>query len=75
MIPTPTPWPTPGPALVDLPEWRVWTFADDAVGAWNRFGGERTQMIQWLVIVIIVVVATLIFAALIRRLSNEGEQE
>ncbi|MBK8028193.1 MAG: hypothetical protein IPK17_01520 [Chloroflexi bacterium] len=46
--PTPTPMPAAVAPPINVPTWNVWQFADDAVGAWNRFGSTPTQVIQGL---------------------------
>ena len=77
-IPTPTPWATPSAPLITMPDmanFRIWSYADEAVAWWNRAGSSATQVIQIAVVLVIVVAGTLFIAKLVRSLSDENESE
>jgi hypothetical protein len=77
--PTPTPIPLPDPAQAPIQidniiqSYRIWQFADDAVGVWNRIGAAGTQVIQIAVIIVIVVLSMFLIMRFVRSLSNESE--
>lgn len=77
-IPTPTPFPQvlPQDMLVSLPSgYSVWAFADDAVGWWNRAGADKTVILQWALILVLVFLATFFIVGLVRSLSRDRSGE
>ncbi|MCL4251789.1 MAG: hypothetical protein KJ065_26930 [Anaerolineae bacterium] len=75
--PTPTFFPTPNPAdmIVQLPNTRIWEFTDEAIQTWNRFDDSSTNMLQWIVVIMIVIVAMFYFATLVRSLSKRDDAQ
>ncbi len=74
--PTPTAPPLPNPADVfniPLTDFAVWNFADESVGLWNQVVGDKAAILQWIVILVVVFVATLFIIKQIRSLSGESE--
>ena len=71
--PTPTPMPAAVAPPINVPTWNVWQFADDAVGAWNRFGSTPTQVIQVSAIVVLVLLSMILLFVYVRSLSNEND--
>lgn len=57
--PTPTPMPPapPAPIVIDVAQWRIWNFVDEAVMVWQQITPARTQVFQVAIIVAIVIIA------------------
>lgn len=72
--PTPTAYPVPPVAPITVPNWHnVWSFADDGIQQWNRFGSGPTQVIQIGIIVMIIFAALMFIRVKIKSMSNDGE--
>jgi hypothetical protein len=66
-MPTPTPFPDLPPMVnVPIDQFRIWNFAKQAVGIWNEFGTSRTDILQWAILLVIVVVSVVILVNLLR---------
>ena len=70
---TPTPRPAPPPAPINIPSTNIWQFASEAVGWWNQVGGDRTQIVQILIIALIVFVSIVILVNSVRGSGSESE--
>jgi hypothetical protein len=77
----PPPTPTAIPLVIDqyssslqMPDFGMWQYADDAVGLWNMFGAERTVALQWVIVLVIVLASTFFIVTTIRGLSSEHEE-
>lgn len=68
--PTPTFIPQ-GTPMLDLPDVRIWDYADDAVGAWNLMR-DYTPAVQYAVIGVLIIVGIITVIKLIRGLNNES---
>lgn len=75
--PTPTFFPTPNPddLLIDLPETTFWDFADDTVGTWNSFGRARTEILQVIVLLFVVIVSITLVIRMLKKLRSERAEE
>lgn len=53
--PTLMPIPTPGAASLNVGavQWKIWTFADDAVGVWNEINRYNVGTVIQLAIIVI----------------------
>lgn len=74
--PTPTLPPPPNPAdvfTIPLNDFAIWNFADESVGFWNQIVADKAAIVQWIVILIIVFVATFFVLKMIRSLSGETD--
>jgi hypothetical protein len=73
-MPTPTPFPDMAP-MVNIPvdNFRIWNFAKDAVGFWNEFGSERTDVLQYAVLLVIVVISILVLVNLLRDILPDDD--
>jgi hypothetical protein len=50
----------------------MWTFADQSVGFWNDIGGDKTQILQ---VVVIAVLVFFSFVIIIASLRGAGSDE
>lgn len=70
-IPTPTPFPTPNSDLlqVEIPEMNLWTFAPDAIQAWNT-ADPYTEVFKLIIVVGIVVGGILLLVAMSNAITK-----
>ena len=71
--PTPTPYPAPPENIfpVEVPDYRLWDFADDAIQAWNRIPVFWTQVLQGAMLMGLVIFGVFVVVGVIRSMSNE----
>jgi hypothetical protein len=70
--PTPTPMPPapPAPIVIDVSQWRIWNFVDEAVMVWQQITPARTQVFQVAILVAIIIIAVVAFISLFQGLSE-----